>query len=473
MKRLFSVLTAITLLVSVSAGTTALAADTNISALYKLEDQTLHSTMNTVTGTLPKITNISDKDFDTQITGIIDGFFNKVMQSANPGEAPYPPVNFSYETFSNEKYFSIVLFGSVNHLNTGSTVVQTIVLDQKSYKLYALTDILGPSANGVSEKFISADMKNNPDKYLKDTVPPEVTPATPFYMDNDSNLVFIFDKYAITPGFEGTPRLVFPMKDYMHIGLPLENTYLNGKIRMVPLRKVLEMFHVPVYWNSTTSTAVVRAGGESCSLKVGLNDYNGKELPIAPEIKYGRTYVPIEFIEEYCGISFSVSGNNLVLSKLLNQDTKLIAGTIKDATMNTVTIATDSGATLSFSTVNADKTECTGLLIGSKVDIYYTGAINDTDTAKADVICMKQPVTDTEQKIDPNTPVRVTGTILDAAMNTIKIKAEDGRELSFVTDNADKFNCDGLLIGSKVDIFYIGAIDGTDTSKVIVTYMEQ
>ena len=67
----------------------------------------------------------------------------------------------------------------------------------------------------------------------------------------------------------------------------------------------------------------------------------------------------------------------------------------------------------------------------------------------------------------------VEGVIVDAAMNSIVIRTEDGRELSFGTEDADKAGCNGLLIDSQVRIYYTGSIDGTDTSKAVVTQMEQ
>lgn len=67
----------------------------------------------------------------------------------------------------------------------------------------------------------------------------------------------------------------------------------------------------------------------------------------------------------------------------------------------------------------------------------------------------------------------VEGAIADAAMNSIVIRTEDGRELSFSTVDADKTACNGLLVDSQVRIYYTGSIDETDTSNAVVTRMEQ
>ncbi len=76
-------------------------------------------------------------------------------------------------------------------------------------------------------------------------------------------------------------------------------------------------------------------------------------------------------------------------------------------------------------------------------------------------------------KISSDTPVRITGAILDATMNTIKIRAEDGRTLAFSTVDADKTKCKGLILGSSVDVFYTGEIIDEDTSGAVVTALVQ
>lgn len=58
-----------------------------------------------------------------------------------------------------------------------------------------------------------------------------------------------------------------------------------------------------------------------------------------------------------------------------------VTGVIQDATMNTVIIQTEDGRTLSFSTMDADKTNADGLLIGDTVVISYTGEIDGEDTS--------------------------------------------------------------------------------------------
>ncbi len=148
-----------------------------------------------------------------------------------------------------------------------------------------------------------------------------------------------------------------------------------------------------------------------------------------------------------------------------------VTGIIEEATMNTITIQVYDGKSLTFSTANADKSKCQGLTIGSRADVFYTGTILETDTLDVAVTAIQQPYGDA--KVSPCTPVRVSGVIQDGTMNTITIQVYDGKTLTFSTANADKSKCEGLIIGSNIDVFYTGTIEGTNTSNTNVTCMEQ
>ena len=67
----------------------------------------------------------------------------------------------------------------------------------------------------------------------------------------------------------------------------------------------------------------------------------------------------------------------------------------------------------------------------------------------------------------------VTGTIVDATMNTVTISTEEGAELSFaLTDETDTSKAEGMQVGSTLVVTYTGSIDGTDTSAAVVTALE-
>ena len=74
-----------------------------------------------------------------------------------------------------------------------------------------------------------------------------------------------------------------------------------------------------------------------------------------------------------------------------------------------------------------------------------------------------------DETADPAEEKEITGTVVDAARNSIIIRTDDGQELSFSKEDAETDLKDGLLLDMKVTIVYTGEIDGNDASgaKVI------
>lgn len=70
------------------------------------------------------------------------------------------------------------------------------------------------------------------------------------------------------------------------------------------------------------------------------------------------------------------------------EDSQVISGIVEDATMNTITIQTSDGQSLSFATEGAETSYKDGLVIGIPVKITYTGEIKETDTSDTKVICI-------------------------------------------------------------------------------------
>ena len=76
---------------------------------------------------------------------------------------------------------------------------------------------------------------------------------------------------------------------------------------------------------------------------------------------------------------------------------------------------------------------------------------------------------DTDAAAEAAEEKQITGTVVDAAMNSIIIRTDDGRDLSFSKEDAETDLKDGLLLDIKVTITYTGEIDGDDATgaKVI------
>lgn len=69
------------------------------------------------------------------------------------------------------------------------------------------------------------------------------------------------------------------------------------------------------------------------------------------------------------------------LTACTDRTPKTFTGTITDASMNTVTVENADG-TFTFSTIDADKSEANGLLLGAPVTVDYSGTLGDGIAAR-------------------------------------------------------------------------------------------
>ena len=74
------------------------------------------------------------------------------------------------------------------------------------------------------------------------------------------------------------------------------------------------------------------------------------------------------------GIIASASAT-LMLTACSSQTT--VSGIISDASMNTVTVSTADGETVTFGTMEADRSQCNGLPLGAPITVTYSGRIED------------------------------------------------------------------------------------------------
>lgn len=65
----------------------------------------------------------------------------------------------------------------------------------------------------------------------------------------------------------------------------------------------------------------------------------------------------------------------LMLTACSSQTT--VSGIISDASMNTVTVSTADGETVTFGTMEADRSQCNGLPLGAPITVTYSGRIED------------------------------------------------------------------------------------------------
>lgn len=93
------------------------------------------------------------------------------------------------------------------------------------------------------------------------------------------------------------------------------------------------------------------------------------------------------------------------------------------------------------------------------------------ETAAAEVVAETTTAPETTEEseaAEQEETKTITGEILDAAMNTVIIRTEDGVDLIFSKEDAESDLKDGLVIGNSVVIEYTGEIVGNNASDTKV-----
>ena len=126
-----------------------------------------------------------------------------------------------------------------------------------------------------------------------------------------------------------------------------------------------------------------------------------------------------------------------------------VSGVVEDALMGTLKLRTEDGHTYEFDKSGAQVSAGSdGLTIGDPVTVTYTGSLEPEKTAQhVEVIAI------TEQ----DAALSVTGTVEDALMSTLVIRAEDGCRYEFDKSNAQiRDGGNGIHIGDTVTVTYTG-----------------
>lgn len=118
-------------------------------------------------------------------------------------------------------------------------------------------------------------------------------------------------------------------------------------------------------------------------------------------------------------------------------------GTVLDVSMNTLTVE-DGGQEFTLYIADAEHEYANGIQTGNTVTVTYVGNLNDPDN----LIVIKV------QDSDPNEAAKnavYTGVIIDATMNTLTLRTEDGAVMTFIKDGAVN-NLDDTMNDQEVKI---------------------
>lgn len=87
----------------------------------------------------------------------------------------------------------------------------------------------------------------------------------------------------------------------------IEKPYVVNGTTMIPLSIITNSFGATLQWDNQTQTIELSAGAKTVTLKIGDKNakLNGKPLvlAVAPELKNGKTMVPITLVSQFLGAS--------------------------------------------------------------------------------------------------------------------------------------------------------------------------
>lgn len=150
------------------------------------------------------------------------------------------------------------------------------------------------------------------------------------------------------------------------------------------------------------------------------------------------------------------SGTSSAPAPTTQPDTlKYITGVVKDAAMNNVTVEWNGK---DYLILKDDKTSVEGdIVVGATVRVYHTGDITDGVVA-VDITVLTPENTDNEVRY-------ITGTVVDASMNSILIE-NDGHVYSVLKDENTK--SDSIVVGDTVRVYHKGSYaDGMTATSIV------
>lgn len=154
--------------------------------------------------------------------------------------------------------------------------------------------------------------------------------------------------------------------------------------------------------------------------------------------------------------------------------TRALKGLVVSSGTDTLTIQTERGKVLEFSTAGADIQLANGIQTGGNVTVMYKGTIAGDDTSGVRVLMIvdlaagETPVTEgepmTEAEVaDPNAGSgTIGGTITDLNVNRLVITADDGTDYYFLMAGTQVNLVNGFQKGNYVTVQYTGDIHGPD-----------
>ena len=264
-------------------------------------------------GEYPFISGLKNTSFQSNLNKKIDNII-KSKTTAYSQKTP-SKIEVYYDTIQDENNLSIIIY--FKNIYNNDITPYSVNIDIENNKYITINDYFGANGINYSNKVVSNKASNMGVAYKK------VTETTPFYIKN-KNIYIIYGAGSITFSQKGNIIFEIPYNNLNNFNISKENYYKKSEynVKMVPLRGPLEYFGYTMNWEMGKNTITILKNGKFVSyLVIGENRYSDKnnkvirQLEFAPEIKNGKTYVPISYFSEILEMLFAVDNqNNIIIS---------------------------------------------------------------------------------------------------------------------------------------------------------------
>ena len=168
-----------------------------------------------------QVSNLINKDVNELTSAVIQKFYDDLEISHDTG---YGSIYIDYETVTNtDEWFTLKL--TVSEVQASSnTYFKFYHIDRTNGTYVTLVDLIDSEDFGAIEQIIraqmEAEMAADPDVvyWTEDTeLGQSVTALSAeqnFYFDDAGNLVIVYDKYEVAPGFMGCPEIVIGKENF-------------------------------------------------------------------------------------------------------------------------------------------------------------------------------------------------------------------------------------------------------------------
>ncbi|WP_440962265.1 stalk domain-containing protein [Paenibacillus nitricinens] len=274
---------------------------------------------------VPQLTGMLDKQYQDELNDIILSHAEKDLaqwehdaaemgkkaQADNKDYHPYT-LNIAYELKSDGtgNPAGVISLTVITEGSEGGTSMPRIdtynVRNVAEAQLVTLSDLLGANYKEKLDADILAEIKKDTDKYFLEEYKGTSVEQS-FYIDK-GELVVVFPKYSIAPGYVGSPEFRFSLNsnstDAAKLDLKKIPNFTNKQgVLMLSLRDLANQLNFQLKWNQSTKTSELMKGAQWTSVSINKDSYfiakmAPKALGTAPVLQDNKTYVPVQFVTD-------------------------------------------------------------------------------------------------------------------------------------------------------------------------------